>query len=117
MSREEGENHLPGPAVHDSFDADQGTVGFLGSRCTSPAYVKLFIHQNQVRLRAALNPLIALPVFMVGIALTQAQGLIFGLVEPHEVFIGPPLKPVQVPLDDIPSLQHVDCTAWCHRKT
>lgn len=33
-----------------------------------------------------------------------------GLVEPHEVFTVPSLKAVQVPLDDIPSLQDVSCT-------
>ncbi|KAK4814026.1 hypothetical protein QYF61_004656 [Mycteria americana] len=56
--------------------------------------------------RAALNPLIAQPVFVLGIALTQVQDLALGLVEPHEVCT----KPVKVPLDGIPSLQRVDHT-------
>ena len=47
---------------------------------------------------------------MLGIALIQVQDLALGLVEPHEVCIGPPLKPVQVPLDGIPSLQCVNRT-------
>ncbi|PKU40563.1 testosterone 17-beta-dehydrogenase 3-like [Limosa lapponica baueri] len=33
-----------------------------------------------------------------------------GLVEPHEVHTGPLLKPVQIPLDGILSLRHVNCT-------
>ncbi|KAK4827359.1 hypothetical protein QYF61_017284 [Mycteria americana] len=53
---------------------------------------------------AALNPLIAKPVSMFGIALTQVQDLALGLVELHEVRMGPPLKPVKVPLDGISSL-------------
>jgi len=47
---------------------------------------------------------------VLGITLTHVQDLALGLVEPHEVRTGPPLKPVKVPLDGILSLQHVDCT-------
>jgi len=42
---------------------------------------------------------------MARIAPTQVQDLALGLVELHEVHMGPPLK---VPLDGIPSLQRVD---------
>lgn len=35
------------------------------------------------------------------------QDLAIDLVEPHEVHTVPPLKPVQVLLDEIPSLQRV----------
>jgi len=38
------------------------------------------------------------------IPLTQVQDLALGFVELHVVGTGPPLKPVQVPLDGIPSL-------------
>ena len=41
-------------------------------------------------------------------ALTQVQDLTLGLVELHEVRMGPFLKPVKVPLDGIPSLRHVN---------
>ena len=45
---------------------------------------------------------------MLGIASTQVQDLALGLVELHEVRMGPPLKPVKVPLDGIPSfLQYI----------
>lgn len=47
---------------------------------------------------------------MFVIALTQVQDLPFFIVEFHEVGTGPPLKPVQVPLDGILFLQHVDCS-------
>ncbi|KAK4827202.1 hypothetical protein QYF61_015230 [Mycteria americana] len=50
------------------------------------------------------------PVFVFGIAPTHVQDLAFSLVELHEVRTGPTLKPVKIPLDGIPSLQHVDCT-------
>ncbi|KAK4831314.1 hypothetical protein QYF61_016803, partial [Mycteria americana] len=50
------------------------------------------------------------PVFVLGIALTHVQDLALGLVELPEVCMGPPLKPVKVPLDGIPSLQRVDRT-------
>ncbi|KAK4805791.1 hypothetical protein QYF61_000397, partial [Mycteria americana] len=108
----EGENHLPRPAGDASFDAAQDTVGFLGFRSTLPGYVELLITQcHQVLLlRAALNPFSAQPVSVLGIAPTHAQHLALGLVELHEVCTGPPLKPVKVPLDSIPSLQRVDRT-------
>ena len=38
------------------------------------------------------------------------QDLALGLIEPHEVHMGPPLKPIEVPLDGIRSLQRVDRT-------
>ena len=60
--------------------------------------------------RADLNPLPAQPVFMFEIAPTQVQDLALGLVCLHEVHTGPPLQPVEVPLDGIPHLKHVDCT-------
>ncbi|KAK4806225.1 LOW QUALITY PROTEIN: hypothetical protein QYF61_013369 [Mycteria americana] len=41
--------------------------------------------------RTALSPLIAQPVSMFGIALTQVQDLALGLAELHEVRTGPPL--------------------------
>ena len=47
---------------------------------------------------------------MLGIALTQVQGLALGLTELDGVHVGPPLKPVQIPLDSIPFLQSVNHT-------
>ncbi|KAK4830182.1 hypothetical protein QYF61_008973 [Mycteria americana] len=90
----------------------QDTVGFLGCECTLLAHVQLFIHQYpQVLLhRAALNPFISQPVLIPGVALTQVQDPALGLVEPHEVPIGPLLQLVQVPLDGIPSLRGVNHT-------
>ena len=44
------------------------------------------------------------------IAPTHVQDLALGLIEPHEVCTGPPLKPAQVPLDGIPSRQRGDRT-------
>ncbi|KAK4816210.1 hypothetical protein QYF61_013448, partial [Mycteria americana] len=42
--------------------------------------------------------------------LTQVQYLALGLVEPHEVYMGPLLELVQVPLDGIPLLRCVNLT-------
>ena len=51
-----------------------------------------------------------MPVLILGVAQTQVQDLALCLVELHEVCTGSPLKPAKVPLDGIPSLQHVDRT-------
>ena len=110
-SRAEGENHLLQPTGHSAFCSAEDTVGFLGFRHTLPAHVELLINQHPqvLLLRAALNPFSAQPVFVLGIALAQMQDLALGLVELHEVCTGPPLKPVQDPLDCIPALQCVNC--------
>ncbi|KAK4829379.1 hypothetical protein QYF61_003719, partial [Mycteria americana] len=112
QSRVEGQNHLPQPAGLASFDAAQDTVDFLGCKRTLLGHVELLINQRpQVfLLRAALNPFTAQPVFVLGIAPTHVQDLALGLAELHEVHTGPPLKPVKVPLDGIPPLQHVNRT-------
>ncbi|KAK4825966.1 hypothetical protein QYF61_003535 [Mycteria americana] len=105
QSRVEGQNHLPRPAGHASFDAAQDMVGLLGCEHTLPVHVQLFIHQYpRVFLsRAALHPFIPQPVLIPGVAPTQVQDPALGLVEPHQVHMGPLLQLVHVPLDDIPS--------------
>jgi len=45
QSGTQGQNALPGPAGHTTFDAAQDTVGLLGCKCTLSAHVQLFIHQ------------------------------------------------------------------------
>ncbi|KAK4829736.1 hypothetical protein QYF61_006445 [Mycteria americana] len=62
------------------------------------------------REKAALSPFIPQPVWILGVAPTQVQDLALDLVEPHEVHMGPLLKFVQVPLDGILSLRHVNRT-------
>jgi len=112
QSGAEGQKPLPRPAGHTSLDAAQGTVGLLGCESTLPGHVKLFIHQypQVLLLRVALNPFIHQPALIPGVASIQVQDLALGLVEPQEVHIGPLLELVQVPLDGIPSLRHVNCT-------
>ena len=67
-------------------------------------------HPQVLPLRAALSPFSTQPVFVFGIAPTHVQDLALSLVELHEVLVDPPLKPVKVPLDGIPSLHRVNCT-------
>ena len=71
--RAEGQDHLPHPASHTSFDAVQDTVGFLGCEGTSLAHVQPAIHQYpQVFFcRAAFNPFISQLVLVVRVASTQ----------------------------------------------
>jgi len=87
-------------------------VGLLGCKSTLMGHVELLINQppQVLLLRAALNPFLAQPVFVLGIAPTQVQNPALGLVELHEVLTCPLLKPDQVPLDDRLSLQCVDHT-------
>ncbi|PKU42021.1 hypothetical protein llap_7679 [Limosa lapponica baueri] len=78
----EGENHLPQPAGHASFDTTQDAVGLLGCECTLSTHVELLIPQQlQILLgRAFLNPFSPQPVFLPGVALTQVQDLASALL-------------------------------------
>jgi len=69
-------------------------LAFWAASAHLVAHVQLFVHQYlQVLLgRAALNPFIPQPVFVLGIALTQVQNRLFGLVELDEVCTGPHLQ-------------------------
>ncbi|PKU44015.1 hypothetical protein llap_5686 [Limosa lapponica baueri] len=91
---------------------------FLGCEHTLLAHVQLFIHQYaQVLLgRSALNPFIPHPILIPGVALSQVQDPALGLVELHEVHMGPLLELVQAPMDGIQSLRHDNCTTQflCH---
>lgn len=73
-------------------------------------HVWLLINQRpQVLLhRAAFNLFSSNPVLVLGMVLTQAQDFVFGLAELHEIYTGPPIKLVEIPLAGIPSLQLVD---------
>ena len=93
--RAEGKDHLPHPVGRTS-DAAQDMVVFLGCEGTLPSHVQLSTYQYpQVFFgRAALNPFILYLVLVVRVALTQVQDLTLGFVKPHEVHLGPLLKPV-----------------------
>jgi len=80
-------------------------LAFWAASATLLAHFESFINQHsQILLRSALKTFSTQPVRVFGIALTQVQDLALCLVALHELGMGPPLKPVQVPLDDIPSL-------------
>ncbi|KAK4832388.1 hypothetical protein QYF61_022243 [Mycteria americana] len=68
---------------------------------------KMHWNGSKLHQRAALNPFIPQPVLIPEVALTQLQDPALGLVEPHEVHMGPLLQLVQVPLDGIPSLSFI----------
>ena len=107
QSRVEGQNHLPQPAGHASFGAAQDAVCFLGCKHALPGWAA---PPSPSLSRAALNPFSTQPVLILGFAPTHVQDLALSLLELHEVHTGPPLKPVQVPQDGIPSLQRVNHT-------
>ena len=96
QKREEGQDHLPHPAGHSSFDTAQYMVGLLGCKGTWLAHVLLAIHKYPHVFfgRAALNPFISQLVLAVRFASTQVQDLASECVEPHEVHWVLLLKPV-----------------------
>lgn len=61
-------DHLLWSAGHTSFNGAQNTIGFLGWEHTLLSHVELHNHQHAqvLRLRAALNPFFAQPVFVLG---------------------------------------------------
>jgi len=79
---------------------------FLVCKHTLPSHVDVFIHQHpqspsQQGCSQSLDPQ---PVLILAVAMTQTQDPDLGLIEPHEVQMGPLLKLVQVPPDGILSL-------------
>ena len=62
-----------------------------------PGHMGFLVNQDPqvLLLRAALNVFSTQPVSVLGVALTHVQDLALGLVELHEVQIGPSLKPVK----------------------
>lgn len=102
------ENHLPCPAGHVSCGSTQAIFSFLGCKCTKSH--KAFnppIHPSPPPTGCSKSLSIQ-PVFMLGIVVAQVQDLLLGLDELYEVHMES-LEPVQVPQDDIPSLQCVNC--------
>ncbi|KAK4832292.1 hypothetical protein QYF61_021691 [Mycteria americana] len=93
-------------------DVTLDTIGLLGCKCTLMAHLQFFILQypQVLLLGTALNPFIPQPILILGVAPTQVHDLVLGLVELHEVCMGPLLEPVKVPLDGIPSLKPINCT-------
>ncbi|KAK4824308.1 hypothetical protein QYF61_013053 [Mycteria americana] len=78
QSRVEGQNPLPRPAGHASFDAAQDMVGLLGCKCTLLTHVQLFVHQYPQVLfrRAGLDHIILQPVLKPRIAPTQVSAAV-----------------------------------------
>jgi len=107
-SRLVGQNHLPHPAGQASFDTAQDAIGFLGYECMLLAHVQFFIHQcPQVLLcRAAFNhSLFCIDTRSVPNPCARPSTW---LVEPHELYMGPILQPVKIPLDSISSLWQIN---------
>ena len=109
--REEGDNHLPLPAGHSSFDAAQDTVHLPGCKSTLLAHVQLFVHQDpQILLhRTALCDFFPQSVHIPEIVLTQVQHLAFGFVK-LQIPACPLFEHILVPLDGIPPFCGVNCT-------
>jgi len=61
-------------------------------------------HPKILFCRAALQPLLPMPVVLHGIVVTKVQDPTFGLVEPHTVDLIPSIQSVQVPLQPTPAL-------------
>lgn len=76
------------------------------------AHVQFFIYQSPYVFfhRAAVKEPFYQSVHTPGTALIQEQNVALGVVEPHSVHMGLPLKPVQVSLDGTPPFYHISCT-------
>lgn len=77
-----------------------------------PGHVELLIREDPLVFlpRASLDPFSSQPVPMLDVDLMCIPDLALDLVEPREAPMDPLLKPVEVSLDGIPSLRHVNHT-------
>ncbi|KAK4827577.1 hypothetical protein QYF61_019479 [Mycteria americana] len=108
--RVQGDDHFPTPAGHAIFDTSQDAIGFLGHLGTLLAHIQLAVNQHpQVLLcQAAFQPLFPKPVALHGVAVAQVQDLALGLLKPHTIGLSPSIQPVQVPLQTLPPLKHIN---------
>ncbi|KAK4831237.1 hypothetical protein QYF61_016335 [Mycteria americana] len=108
--RVQGHDHFPSPAGHAIFDTSQDAIGFLGRLGTLLAHIQAAVNKHlQVLLcQAAFQPIFPKPVALHGVAVAQVQDLALGLVKPHTVDLGPSIQPVQVALQSLPTLQHIN---------
>ncbi|KAK4826791.1 hypothetical protein QYF61_011440 [Mycteria americana] len=108
--RVQGHDHFPTPAGHTIFDTSQDAIGFLGHLGTRLAHIQVAVNQHsQVLLCwAAFQPLFPKPVALHGVVVAQVQDLALGLVEPHTVDPSPSIQPVQVPLQNLPTLKQIN---------
>ncbi|KAJ7407639.1 hypothetical protein WISP_125504 [Willisornis vidua] len=113
-ARAKGQNPLPQPAGHSAFDESQDADDILDYEHALPSHVQLFIHSQILLCRDGLNDNFSHSVLISGIVLTQVKHLALGLVDPHEIVMGPSIKFVQVLLDGILSFCCVKCTAQLH---
>ncbi|KAK4815461.1 hypothetical protein QYF61_002920 [Mycteria americana] len=109
----EGHDRFPSPAGHAISDTSQDADGLLGHLGTLPTHIQPAIDQHPRVLfcQAAFQPLFPKPVALHGVVVTQVQELALGLVESYTVGLGPSIQPVQVPLQILPTLKHINTPA------
>ncbi|KAK4806839.1 hypothetical protein QYF61_005635 [Mycteria americana] len=110
QGRVQGHDHFPSPAGHAISDTSQDAIGLLGHLGTLLAHIQAAVNQHAQVLfcQAAFQPLFPKPVALHGVIVTQVQNLTLGLVKPHTIDLGPPIQPVQVPLQSLPPLKQIN---------
>ncbi|KAK4818798.1 hypothetical protein QYF61_019519 [Mycteria americana] len=96
-----------GPKLNTGFE---DAIGFLGHLGTLLAHSQVAINQHPQVLfcRAAFQPLFPKPVALHGVVVTQVQDPALGLVEPHTIGLCPWIQPVQIPLQNLPTLKQIN---------
>ncbi|KAK4827985.1 hypothetical protein QYF61_022687 [Mycteria americana] len=108
--RVQGHDHFPTPAGHAIFDTSQDAIGFLGHLGTLLAHIQAAVNQHAQVLfcLAAFQPLFSKPVALHGVVVAQVQDPALSLVKPHTIDLDPSIQPVQVPLQSLPTLKHIN---------
>ncbi|KAK4832565.1 hypothetical protein QYF61_024065 [Mycteria americana] len=111
--RVQGHDHFPTPAGHAIFDTSQDATGLLGHLGTLLAHIQAVVNQHPQVLfcQAAFQPLFPKPVALHGVAVAQVQDPALGLVKPHTIDLSPSIQPVQIPLQSLPTLNHINTPA------
>ncbi|KAK4831047.1 hypothetical protein QYF61_014979 [Mycteria americana] len=109
----QGDDHFPSPADHAISDTSQDAIGLLGRLGTLPAHIQAAVNQHPQVLfhQAAFQPLFPKPVGLHGVVVAQVQDLALGLVKPHTIDLSPSLQPVQIPLQNLPTLKQINTPA------
>ncbi|KAK4824802.1 LOW QUALITY PROTEIN: hypothetical protein QYF61_019470 [Mycteria americana] len=123
--RVQGHDHCPSPAGHAIPDTSQdtigflghlgtllahiqGAIGFLGRLGTLLAHIQPAVNQHSQVLFCSFPAALPQACSVAWVVVTQVQDLGLSLVEPHTIGPSPLIQPVQVPLQSLPTLKHIN---------
>lgn len=97
----QGNKYCPGPTSYAITDTSQDGIGLLGHLGT--CWI-MFSQLSNSTPRLFFQPFFPQPAALNVVVVTQVQGSALCLMEPHTIGLSPPIQPLQVLLQVLPTL-------------